>query len=237
MNATDTQREELLAQIAKIEADLDAGRYRPGPWSRTVAAVRAAPIPVRESLSADISRVSSKLHLRGGRVTMPVAAAMALEIVALAAGIALVIAGRIVASNLLALCGLALAVTALQPIVKVAAGRMLGVGYEYAYLKGVEPRFKMAYGSYLACPRGSRVVFHLSGAIGSPLGALIAALIANGSLPLTATIAWWTFWVVVAINLASLAIGLAGIARIGPLRTADASCGVAGAEIREAMVT
>jgi len=237
MESADGTRAELLARIEQVEGEIDADRYRPGPWTLVVASLRGAPQPIRESLSADVSRVSRKLHLRGGRATMPVAAAITIESIALAVGGTMAAAGCLAASNVLALTGGAIAVTALQPIVKVAAGRMLGVGYEYAYLKGMEPRFKMEYGSYLSRPRGARVLFHLSGSIGSPAAALAVALFARGRIPLTAEISWAAFWVMAAINVASLALGLAGIGRIGPLRTADTSCGVAGAEIREAIAT
>ncbi len=235
MNETGSTRMELLAQITQIEADLDAGRYRPGPWSRAIAAIRATPQPVRESLSADLSRVSRKLHMRGGRATMGVAAAMTLEACALAASCILIGVGRAASSNLLALCGTAIAISALQPIVKVAVGRVLGVDYEYAYLSGVEPRFKMAYGTYVARLRWARIALHLSGAAGSPIAAFAGALFTRGPLPLASAISWDAGWVIVAINLVSLAAGLTGIARLGPLRTADASCGVAGTEIREAL--
>ncbi len=62
-----------------------------------------------------------------------------------------------------------------------AARRALGIAYDYAYLFHIEPRFKMSYGTYLAAPRWARIVFHLSGIVGSPLGLAAAAVLVAGA--------------------------------------------------------
>jgi hypothetical protein len=138
-------------------------------------------------------------------------------------------------SNIAAIAGMAVWVVALQPLVKVATGAALGVRYDYAYLANGEPRFKMEYGSYLAQPRWARVVLHLSGAVGSPLGAYLAARLVRGALPATYWIAIVVFWMTNALNLALFLAGLFGIKQLGVSRTVDTSCGAAGAEIREAL--
>jgi len=112
---------------------------------------------------------------------------------------------------------------------------MLGVVYDYAYLANGEPRFKMEYGSYIAQPRWARIVLHLSGAVGSPLGAYLAAMLVRDRLAATYWVAMIVFWMVNAINLGLLLGGIIGIKRLGVSPTIDTSCGAAGAEIREAL--
>ena len=114
-------------------------------------------------------------------------------------------------------------------------GTILGVGYDYAYLAHGEPRFKMEYGSYLAQPRWARIALHLSGAIGSPLGAYLAAMLVGDRLAVSYWVAIIVFWMVNVINLVLLLAGIAGIKRLGVSPTIDTSCGAAGAEIREAL--
>ena len=138
-------------------------------------------------------------------------------------------------SIVLALIGALLWVAALQPLVKISAAAVFGVGYEYAYLLRGEPRFKMQFGAYVASPRWARVVLHLFGTIGSPLGAWAASRIIRGVLPGTAEVVMAVFWIVVAINLLELIAGVAGIKRIGSIRTIESSGGAAGLELHEAL--
>jgi hypothetical protein len=226
---------ELRAEIGDIERAIDAGAYRPGPWARLLRRVRAMSIADRRAISADITRVSRKLHLRRGRRTITAQTGVIIELAAVGLGDFLLALGLHASSNVVAIAGMALWVIALQPLVKVATGTALGVGYDYAYLANGEPRFKMEYGSYLARPRWARVVLHLSGAVGSPLGAYLAAMLVRDELAVTYWVAIIVFWMVNALNLVLLIAGLFGIKRLGVSRAVDTSCGAAGAEIREAL--
>jgi hypothetical protein len=164
--------ERLRERLAAIELDLDAGRYKAGPWQALIDELRARPDDDRASLADEVSRVSRKLHLRSPRKTISIEAATGLELAATLIGCVMLLASLWTESNILAIVGAAVRVTTFQPLLKVAVGRALGVGYDYAYLYGgLEPRFKMNYGSYLAAARPARVLLHLSGTIGSPLAA------------------------------------------------------------------
>ena len=61
---------ELRAEIAEIERAIDAGAYRPGPWARLLTRARAASPADRSAISANVSSVSRKLHLRRARNTI-----------------------------------------------------------------------------------------------------------------------------------------------------------------------
>ncbi len=226
---------ELRAEIAEIERAIDAGAYRPGPWARLLTRVRAASRADRRAISTDASRVSRKLHLRRERKTIKAQTGVIIEIAAVGLGDFLLALGVYASSNLAAIAAVALWVTALQPLVKVVTGTTLGVGYDYAYLAHGEPRFKMEYGSYIAQPRWARIALHLSGAVGSPLGAYLAAMLVRDGLAVTYRVAMIVFWMVNVLNLLLLLAGVIGIKRLGVSRTIDTSCGAAGAEIREAL--
>jgi hypothetical protein len=225
----------LRSEIAKIERSIDAGTYRPGPWARLLTRARAASALDRRAIAPDVTRVSRKLHLRRSRNTIKAQTGLMIELGAVALGDWLLALGVHASSNVASIAGMALWVVALQPLIKVATGAALGIRYDYAYLANGEPRFKMEYGSYLAQPRWARIVLHLSGAVGSPLGAYLAATLTRGQLPPTYWIATVVFWMINALNLSLLVAGLAGIKRLGVSRTVDTSCGAAGAEISEAL--
>ena len=229
------QAEKLRAEISAIEHAIDAGAYRPGPWARLLSRARAASCEDRRAISTEITRVSRKLHLRRGRKTVSVRAGVIAEMAAIALGYFLLALGVRGRSNVAAIAGMALWVMAFQPVFKMVTGTALGVRYDYAYLARGEPRFKMHYGSYLARPRWARIILHLSGAVGSPLGAYLAAMLVRERLRAIYTVAMIVFWLVNAVNLAFLVAGLSGIKQLVVSRTSDSSCGAAGAEIREAL--
>jgi hypothetical protein len=226
---------DLRAEIAEIERAIDSGVYRAGPWARLLTRARAASEEDRRAISVDVSRVSRKLHLRRARKTISAHTGVIIEIAAVGLGDFLLALGAYASSNIAAIAGMAVWVTAFQPLVKVVTGTVLGVEYDYAYMANGEPRFKMEYGSYLAQPRWARIALHLSGAIGSPLGAYLAAKLVRGDLPTTFWVAMIVFWLVNALNLVLLLAGIFGIKQIGISRTVDTSCGAAGAEIRETL--
>jgi hypothetical protein len=228
--------ERLRERLAAIELDLDAGSYKAGPWQALIDELRARPGDDRASLADEVSRVSRKLHLRTPRKTISIEAARGLELAATLIGCVMLLASLWTESNILAIVGAAVWVTTFQPLLKVAVGRALGVGYDYAYLYGgLEPRFKMNYGSYLAAARPARVLLHLSGTIGSPLAAGLCAVIFPPSMGLAKEICWMGMWMLIATNVIPFAIGFAGIRRVGGWRTNEGSGGAAAIELREAM--
>ena len=227
--------DELHARLLAVEADLEADRYRTGTWDGILRALRRRPRVERLALSAEVSRVSRKLHGRSGIRTMPVAAGLVLE------GAGTLIACAVLSfalrnrSNLAALLAAVVLVTTFQPLIKVMIGTALGISYDYAYLRGIEPRFKMRYGTYVAAPRWVRIALHISGMVGSPLAAWLVGRLVAQTLPLTSVIASATCWVMVLLNVLFLVTALTGRRRLGSLRLSITSGGVAGAELREAL--
>jgi hypothetical protein len=219
--------DDLRIGLLQIEHNLNEGRYRPGPWERYIRELKRRPPAARAALAFEVSRVSRKLHLRTPRKTISVRAGIVIEIAAMALGGVLLRVSVRESSHVLALAGALLWIMTFQPLVKIATAAVLGVGYEYAYLLRGEPRFKMRFGGYVAAPRGARVVLHLFGTIGSPLGAWAAAAIIRASMPV--------FWLVVAVNALEFIAGLAGIRRVGKVRTIESSGGAAGLELHEAL--
>ncbi|HKV55379.1 MAG TPA: hypothetical protein VJN94_12145 [Candidatus Binataceae bacterium] len=228
--------EQLHDRLRSIEQSLDTHGYRPGPWESLVRALRSRPAAERAALAGDVSRVSRKLHQRQPRKTYPIPAAIALEVaLAILGPVMLAISVRL-HSNLLAIAGAGVWMTAIEPLLKYVVGRLLGVGYDYAYLfRNLEPRLKMDYGSYLAASRSTRICLQLSGMVGSPLAAWRSAVILPATLAIGRRVCWIAFAVVTAINLGTLIIGLAGIRKLGSFRINDSSAGAAAIEIREAL--
>jgi hypothetical protein len=227
--------EELAARIRVIERDLDAQRYRPGPWARTVRDLRNSPGGVREKLAADVSRVSRKLHMRNGRRTVSARMGIVLELAATVLGGALLALAFSHRWSLLAIVAMLIWMMTFQPLIKLAVGRAFGVGYDYAFLSGLEPRFKMDFGSYVAAPRWKRIVLHLSGTVGSPLAAILVAMMCRGRMPIASSLCRDAFWILVAVNVIPTVAALVGIDRIGPLRVGEGSGGSAAIELREAL--
>ncbi len=60
-------------------------------------------------------------------------------------------------------------VLAMQPLIKVVTGLLLGVRYSHAYMWYFEPRFKMAYGTYMTREPWQKIIFQFAGSIGTPL--------------------------------------------------------------------
>jgi hypothetical protein len=223
-------------RIAAIERQVDSNSYRAGAWVRVVTEVRALPIAERRSLAETLSRVSRKLHQRSGRGTISVRAGYLAEVGLAVAGAVVLSLGARHQSNLLVIVSAAIWTIAFQPLIKVAVGHLLGVRYEYAYLYGIEPRFKMCFGQYLARPRYARLLLHLSGTIGSPIGAWLPTLLVDPSLRMAIYVCWVLFWTVVAINVVGFVAVVTGVrTRFGAIRLQDSSGGAAALEVREAL--
>jgi hypothetical protein len=227
--------DDLHSRLLQIESAVDEGGYRPGPFQRLVADAKRRPPAERAALADDLSRVSRKLHLRAGRRTVSFAAGVGIELAVAIAGGVLIAAGAIALLPIAALAGALLWMVAYQPLLKIAVGRALGVGYEYTFLFHSEPRFKMRFGTYIAAPRWARIVLHLSGMAGSPLGLWLAAAIVEERLPGTARVCMVAFWLVVALNVVLFGAGVMGVRRSATVRAADSSGGAAGLELREAL--
>ena len=226
--------DEITTRLRGIERELDAGAYHPGTWQHLLAQVRSLPLDQRLVLASDLDRVSDKLHWRGGRRTIPFWLGVGCALVATAAGAALLRNGLEGDSD-----GAVIAVAAIwgftfEPLVKVGVGLLLGVRYSYAYVHGV-PRFKMRLGSYLALPRSARVVLHLSGTIGTPLGIYLVWIVAAPRLPFAAGVCVVAFWATL-FNMRTFFFWLAGVRKLAtviPLRMS--SGGAAAQELLEGL--
>ena len=225
----------IRQRLEKIEQDLHGGRYQAGHWEALIRQVKSGSADIRCALTEDLSRASRSLHLRSGRRTLPLANGIAAELFATALGAALLWFAFAARSSAAAVAAVFIWVATFQPLLKIIVGTMLGVRYEYAYLLGIEPRFKMQFGTYVAASRWKRIALHTSGMIGSPLAAALVAMMVRGRLPVAAAVSWIVFGLVAAVNVVMMIAALAGIRRVGPLRTADGSGGAAGWELREAL--
>jgi hypothetical protein len=220
-------------RLTTIEAALDRGDYKPGPWRRLLDEIRDSPQTERAALADDLSRVSRKLHLRKPRRTTNVVGAILLEALAGIVGGILVAAALTRGSTLLALVGMGLWVMAFEPLIKLSVGTALGVEYDYAYLYGgVEPRFKMKFGSYLSLAPLRRAIVQFAGTLGSPLGALIAARLYEPTLPTARVVSLIVFWLVLLTNVSGVVSELAGVRRLGKMRLPPGSANEMVTELR-----
>jgi hypothetical protein len=228
-------REQIRDQLAEIERQLDQNLYRPGPWNRLLKDARALPREEREALKEEFTRVSSKLHRRDGRRTLALATGILAEVVLTAVGGVLIVLALHNHSNVMAIVAAGIWMMTFQPLVKIGVGYILSVEYEYAYFYGVEPRFKMRYGDYLTAPRWARILLHLSGTIGSPLGLWIALICLPSELRIAIDVCWAAFWIVVIVNVISFLAAVFGLKQLGPFKAAYSSGGSAALELREAL--
>ncbi len=226
---------DLRGRILAIERAVDEGTYRPGPWHALVRDIRNSMFFERAAVADDVSRVSRKLHLRKGRRWVSMNTGILLEIVATMVGAGLLVAGAATRSDVLAVIGALVWIATFEPLIKLIAGRLLGVQYDYVYLWVIEPRIKMRYGSYLTRPRPFRVIVHLAGTIGSPLAAYVAYLLLARALPGAAAFCLAALWILVIINVVNFIAALIGVHRLGPLPLSLSSAGSAAQEIREGL--
>ena len=159
----------LRRRLDDIYMALDTGRYHVGMWQRWLRDAESLPVAEKKVLSPSVSLVSRKLHSRHRFPRVPFGVALIGEFVLLAAAMVLLSQP----TSLVKLIGVAALALSLQPTIKILAGLVLGVRYDYAFLWYFEPRFKMSYGTYFLLTPGRRVWFHLAGSIGTPLALLI----------------------------------------------------------------
>ncbi len=228
-------RERIRDRIAEIEKQIDEQRYHPGPWDRLLKDARMLPREDRAALKEEITRVSSKLHRRNGRRTLSLTTGIIAEAALTVVGGVLIVLAIHNQSNALAIVAAAIWTTTFQPLVKMGVGYLLGVEYEYAYFYHVEPRFKMRFGDYLAAPRWARILLHLAGTVGSPLGVWLVMVCLPGDLRIAIDVCLVIFWIVIAVNVAGFIVAVAGVRKLGPIKAIDSSSGVAALELREAL--
>jgi hypothetical protein len=227
---------DLKAELHRIEAALDSDRYRPGPWAAFLLVARRQSRPVRLALAPDVTRVSDKLHQRRHAARFPLWVGLAFEAVGTAAGVGFLEMGLERAdAGLVVISSIILTVT-IQPLIKIAVGYLVGVRYSHFFFFGIEPRFKMRYGTYLGAERWARVLLHFSGTVGSPLAFLWVALRAQETLPRASAICWGLFFLLVAVQVLAFLLGMAGVRRLGPLGAVrHTSGGAAAHEFRDAV--
>ena len=183
-----------------------------------------------------MTRVSDKLHQRKHAARFPFWIGLAFEAIGTAAGVGLLQLGLGRAHTGLVIASSIILTITLQPLIKIAVGSLVGVRYSHFFFFGIEPRFKMRYGTYLSAERWRRVLLHLSGTVGSPLAFWWVALRTEGTLPRASAICWALFLLLVAIQVSAFLLGIAGVRRLGPLGAVrHTSGGAAAYEIREAV--
>ncbi len=205
---------DLEQLLAEIEDAIDSNTYSRGRWEvfleRAAAASRDELVPLENS----ITRVSEKLHQRTSPSTMPFERAIAFEILASLGGFAILTVAASTGSAVGFVAAAVCLVVTLQPLLKVATGLAFQLVFAYAYLWGVEPRFKLKYGTYLAAPRWKRVSYHVSGMLGSPFAWLIVAVVARPSHPTLSGVLWWLAVVHMAFVVGQFLLALAGVRRV-----------------------
>ena len=228
-------RERIRDRVAEVERQVDEKRYHPGPWDRILKDTRALAREDRVLLKEEFTRVSSKLHRREGRATLSVTAGVVAEAALTMLGVVAIILAIHNQSNVSGIIAALIWMMTFQPLIKVGVGYLLGIEYDYAYFYGVEPRFKMRFGDYIAAPRWARIVLHLSGTIGSPLGAWLAMVCMPSDLRIAIDVSLAILVLVVAVNLVQMITALAGVKKLGPFRASFSSGGSAAMELREAL--
>jgi hypothetical protein len=211
--------DELSAALGRIESQLDAGAYRPGPWAKFLRDAEGRPRAERLKLADRASRVSDKLHRRRHPLTFSFRRGLWLELIATAVAVVLLEAGLRGPSGGSVLAAAVMLTVTLQPLVKIAIGHLLGVRYSYFYIWAhYEPRFKMRYGTYLCAERWQRVVLHASGTVGSPLAFWWVSVRAAEVAPRVSALCDVLFWLLVGVQVLTFLLGISGVrqlARVG----------------------
>ncbi len=200
--------------LAEIEDALDSNTYSRGRWQVFLERAATASPDELVPLERSITRVSEKLHQRTSPSTMPFERALAVEILASLGGFAILTVAASTGSAVGFVAAAVCLVVTLQPILQVATGMAFQLAFAYAYLWGVEPRFKLKYGTYLAAPRWKRVSYHVSGMLGSPFAWLIVAVVARPSNPILSGVLWWLAVAHMAFVVGQFLLALAGVRRV-----------------------
>ncbi len=164
---------ELRGELLTVAEALKENRYRAGLWQRFVSTARLAPATARAELAPQITAVSQLVHSQRRPKVYPLGLFSAVETLIMLAGVAALVSGLGNGGAVLLLLAAILLAASLQPLVKGVMGRLLGIRFSYGYVMGIEPRYKLAFGTYLAAPPARRIAYHLSGTVGSVLGLCI----------------------------------------------------------------
>jgi len=190
---------------------LKDGSYKPGAWQRFVRDYREADEVTRYMLSSDVTSTSNLLHGRNGFLKFPFLPVYTGEVLLSVIGLFC-----LASSVFLVKCiGFVALAASLQPLIKVSTGLLLGVRYSYAYLWYFEPRFKMAYGTYLLLTRQQRMLLHFAGSIGTPL-AFGCGYVAFSEYNLLALLCLLGTLGTAAMQVAAFAARLYGVTHVGP---------------------
>jgi len=214
-----------------IEEELDNGRYSPGPWAEFLRSARGQSKEIRLALAADVTRVSDKLHQSRHLTRYPAWLGLVFEAVGIAAGVAMLETGLDRSHTGLVIASSVVLTIALQPPIKIAVGTLVGVRYSHFFFFGIEPRFKMRYGTYLSAERWQRLLVHLAGTVGSPLAFWWVAFRAEETLPRASAICWALFLLLVTIQVLAFLLGIAGVRHLGPLGAVRHTSGGAAAYV------
>lgn len=170
---SETPGDSLKKELAEIEQSLDQGNYKIGQWQRFLGHVCDLEPTEVASIESDITRVSNKLHRRHHYFEIPFVPGLIAEACVTLIGFIALFGD----DPFIILSGVVLLAIGLQPTIKISVGMLLGIRYSYVYLLNVEPRFKMRYGSYMMIPQQKRILYHLSGAVGTPAAMLFGYLV------------------------------------------------------------
>ena len=201
----------LSTQLDDISKALTSGTYQPGAWQKLLNHLEREDGAVKQQVATRLSAVSNQLHARHGYYSLPVVPAMAGEFILCLLGLYLVAQP----DSWQRIPGLILLILTLQPTLKIIAGLSVGIRYSYAYLWYIEPRFKMAYGTYMTCSPARRVVFQLVGSIGTPTAFLIGAAGFSDIMMLKMG-CWLGFTVTAILQVGAFAASWLGVKRVGP---------------------
>ena len=206
--------DELRQKLHALEQAIADDVYRIGGWQNLMGKIEILPAVEKRALSDDISRVSRALHRRNGFYELPFPLGFAVELLMFFAALMLFQVNGLLA----ALAGSAALTLCLQPLIKICTGLLLGVRYDYAYLWYVEPRFKMRFGSYVALTPRRKILFHLSGGMGTPVALFIAYLVITPHLSWLGLLALLGAGFALALQVGAFVAEWFGIRKVGAFR-------------------
>jgi len=207
--------QELEAKLAELRTSVQEERYTIGDWQRLISVIDRLPFDEKRNLSLSVSETSNLLNQRHRFLRLPFVAGLIMETVLALFGFYILLTGT--DNSTVALIASLALVLSLQPFVKIILGLLMGVRYAYVFLFYIEPRFKMQYGTYLTLAPAKRIIYHLSGIVGTPL-ALYLAMSILGPVGFPLVWLWLLFWGAVAIQALPFIAEWFGIKKAGPFR-------------------
>lgn len=191
--------------IERILTESERAGSALGPvfW-RAVAAVKKRPELV-ERYADRIGRIDRASFERRVALRVPVAVGLAVDLVGLAIGAALVaVAGSVAAPwrELVFLAGVAAVLVVTHTLSHWIVGTFAGIRFTHAFVvppKRPQPGFKMDYASYLRTPARARAWMHAAGAI-------VTKLVPFAAVPFAVSggLAPWVVWLLLVIGVVQL---------------------------------